>query len=81
MATNRDLEDWIYHTLALYSGKAKSIDIARHIWAQHEAELRASGNLFYTWQHDLHRAAKRLRDRGTLAPAGATPRGIWAVNK
>jgi hypothetical protein len=80
-ATKRDLEDWVYHTLALYSGRAKIVDVARDIWARHEAELRASGDLFYTWQHDIRWAAQRLRAKGKLAPAGETPRGVWAVNR
>lgn len=43
------------------------VDVARHVWECHEAELRDSGDMFFTWQYDLRWAAQNLRDDGVLA--------------
>lgn len=49
-------------------GKGSIVDICRHIWENHEAELKASGDLFYTWQYDMRWAGQRLSDDRKLDP-------------
>lgn len=81
MATRQDLKSWVYEALAEHGGEAKIVGVARHIWGRHEADLRASGDLFYTWQYDMRWSAKRLRDEGKVAAPDATPRGTWALKR
>ena len=60
------LLDWVVQALCAQGGASNVLGVARHIWAHHEAELRDSGDMFYTWQYDIRWAAKRLRDQGRL---------------
>ena len=39
-------------------GSAGIVEICKHIWQFHEAEIRNSGDLLYTWQYDMRWAAK-----------------------
>ena len=80
LASRQDLEDWVRNALEHHGGQASVLDVARHIWTEHESELRASGSLFYSWQYDMRWAAKRLRDQGKLTAADLTPRGVWALS-
>ena len=65
MASRLDLQDWVVHALEAHGGKATIVQSAKHIWENHESELRASGDLFYTWQYDMRWACTRLRERAT----------------
>lgn len=53
--------------------------VAEYIWKLHEAELRNSGDFFYTWQYDLRWVAKVLRDDGVLEPIVERQAGIWRL--
>jgi hypothetical protein len=79
MATKYDLEPWIVEALRGLGGEARITRICERVWQAHEAELRRSGDLFFTWQYDIRWAAQRLRDRGVLAPDGQAPRGVWRL--
>ena len=79
MATRLNLSDWVYEALQSRGGEARIVDVAKHIWTNHQADLRASGDLFYTWQYDMRWAAKRLRDEGKVASPDSSPRGRWAL--
>ena len=61
MADRESLKDWVYEALEANGGVASLIDVAKHIWKHHEAELRASGDLFFKWQYDMRWAATSLR--------------------
>jgi len=37
----------------ILKGETSIVRIAKHIWDCHEADLRASGDLFFTWQYDM----------------------------
>lgn len=82
MAVTRD--DWVglvHEALMDAGGSAPEYLVAKHIWANHEAGLRAAGEpLFYTWQYDIWWAAQKLRDKGVLATPGATKRGEWVLS-
>ena len=58
MASRDDLIDWVYKAVQGNGGKTKLVNVARHIWENHESELRSSGDLFYTWQYEMRWAAK-----------------------
>lgn len=78
MAAREDLKNWICGALAALGGEAKLVDVARHIWAENEGELRSSGDLFYTWQYEMRWAATRLREEGRLVAADKKDR-VWRL--
>jgi hypothetical protein len=77
MAKTEDLQDWVIAALKERGGAASIIQVAKHIWQQHEAELRASGDLFYSWQYDMRWACTKLRDQGLMQPT--SKRGEWRL--
>jgi hypothetical protein len=81
MATRENLRHWVEQALRALGGEGTIVEVARHMWENHEDELRASGDLFYTWQYDMRWAAQRLRDGGALAPLKGSRRGIWALKR
>ena len=60
------LLDWVIEALQQRGGSSNVLGVAKSIWAKHEAEIRASGDLFYTWQYDIRWAATKLRKQGRL---------------
>jgi hypothetical protein len=79
MATKFDLDSWVIASLEELGGSASLVEISRLIWRDHESELRASGDLLYTWQYDARWAAHRLRVQKRLKSAGESPRGVWEL--
>ncbi len=79
MAKRADLQDWVLEALKAQGGSADVVAVCRYIWERHESELRASGDLFFTWQYDVRWAATKLRKAGKLADADAAPRGVWRL--
>lgn len=79
MASKEDLPNWIEAALHDHGGSARLIIVARHIWENHESELRISGDLFYKWQYDMRWAANQLRRSGKMKSADASPTGIWEL--
>ncbi|PKW27974.1 hypothetical protein ATL31_2827 [Phycicoccus duodecadis] len=79
MATKAELENWIVDALGDAGRELSIVDVARHVWEHHEVELRASGDLFYTWQYDLRWAAQNLRNDGVLASKEGRRSGGWRL--
>jgi len=79
MATKQDLQDWVQAALKKRGGSAPIVDVAKELWREHEADLRKSGDLFYTWQYDMRWAANRLRGRGLMKSVAATPPHRWEL--
>ena len=77
MANRHDLVDWVHEAVNTLGGNASIVQVATHIWSNHENDLKTSGNLFFTWQYDMRWAAQRLRDSGKFKKAANTRRGIW----
>lgn len=65
MATRDDLKGWVFEALRDL-GPSQVPDIAKHIWVHHEPELRASGDLFYTWQYAMRWEGQKLQHEGKL---------------
>jgi hypothetical protein len=80
MATKYDLQAWVEDALGFLGGSGTVVEVARVIWDRHEAELRDSGDLFYTWQYDMRWAAQALRDTGRARAASVTRRGRWELS-
>jgi hypothetical protein len=81
MASRADLPEWVLAALETLGGRGTVLEVSKTVWQQREEELRASGDLFFTWQYDIRWAATKLRKRGKLQPASSTPSGVWALQK
>jgi len=81
MATKHDLQEWLVSALKALGGRGSIVDVCRQVWDAHEADLRKSGDLFYTWQYDIRWAATRMRVAGTMRPHDSSLKGIWELKK
>jgi len=79
MASRRDLQDWVIEALTELDGSGRIVDVSRKVWQRHETELRASDDLFYTWQYDIRWAAQVLRNDGRLAKLDGDRSGVWRL--
>ncbi len=61
-----NLEDWVVSAIRANGGEASIIQVAQHIWKNHERELRSSNDLFFTWQYRMRWAAQKLQKAGKL---------------
>lgn len=74
-----DLPDAVVKALNELGGTGTVVDVARLIWRDHEAALKASGDIFYTWQYETRWAAQRLRDAGKLTYGRKNGRSVWQL--
>ncbi len=79
MAHKTDLDDWVRIAIEASGGSASIVDVAKHIWTNHQRDLERSGNLLFTWQYDMRWAANRLRRRGVMKNVNASPSGTWEL--
>lgn len=79
MATRTELQDWVIEALKAKGGAASIVEVAKYIWQHHESELKASGDLFYTWQYDMRWACTKLRERNVVEAAEVSDRGEWRL--
>lgn len=79
MATRDDLQDWVVEALKTLGGSGTIVQVAKHIWDNHNSELKVSGDLFYTWQYDMRWAATKLRNSNKLLPAEVSLKGEWRL--
>ena len=75
MTGREELKEWVCDALKAHGGVASVIEVARHIWAHHEGDLRASGDLFFKWQYDMRWAATALRKSKKVKTVGKK----WAL--
>ncbi len=66
MATRDDMKEWIVKCLNSQGGSGWPREVSKYVWENYEKELKASGNLLYTWQYDIRWAAQKLRNEGVL---------------
>ena len=74
-----DLPAVVLTSLKSLGGKGSVARVAEEIWRTREADLRASGDLFYTWQYDIRWAAQKLRDSGQLVHGRDAGRPVWLL--
>ena len=79
MATKHDLQDWVIEALEELGGSGHVVDVSKVVWRRHEPDLRASGDLFYTWQYDIRWAAQVLRDDGRLRTMAGRRNAPWQL--
>lgn len=75
-----DLPELLNKTLGALGGDASIIEVCKYFWDTYENDLRASGNLFYTWQYDIRWAATELRKSGIMKSAEDSKKGIWELS-
>jgi hypothetical protein len=80
MLTKQHLSNVVLAALKRLGGSGSVVEVARDVWLHNEDELRASGDLFYTWQYDLRWAAQHLRDEGQLAPTARGAASRWTLS-
>jgi hypothetical protein len=71
------LKRWVVDALKRNGGEAHLLTVAKDIWANHEAELRSAGDIFYSWQYDMRWACTALREKGVVE--SALKPGIWKL--
>jgi hypothetical protein len=80
MKNRDDLQDWVYEALKSLGGTGRIVNVAEHIWKHREKDLRASGDMFYTWQYDMRWAATKLRESKKILPAEKSQKGEWKLS-
>lgn len=73
------LKAWVVDALRSLGGSGSIVQVCRQVWQVHEADLRSSGDLFYTWQYDIRWAAQYLRDNGYLQAVDSDRRAPWEL--
>ncbi|WP_194944149.1 hypothetical protein [Aeromicrobium sp. S22] len=79
MSRSNQLMPWVVEALTALGGSGTVIEVSRAVWEKHEEDLRASGDLFYSWQYDLRWAAQKLRDSGTLERMDGGRSAAWSL--
>jgi len=79
VANRDDLRVWLLEALKANNGRASIIEVCKYVWENYETELRNSGDLFFTWQYDIHWAATQLRKSGIMKAAESSPSGVWEL--
>lgn len=73
------LRGWVLEALRQLGGSGSIVQVCQRVWQMHENDLRASGDLFYTWQYDIRWAAQYLRNGGFLKPVNGDRRSLWEL--
>ena len=79
MLVRDDLKPWIVDALRACGGRASVLEVCKHVWQHHEADLREGGDLFFTWQYDIRWAATKLRHERVLAPTEPKSPTPWQL--
>lgn len=79
MVRREDLRSWLTEALRAYHGSASIVQVCKHVWENHENELRRSGDLFFTWQYDIRWAATQLRNEGIMHATNVSPKRKWEL--
>jgi len=78
MAWDReDLKKAVMAAVDANGGEATIVEVAKHIWTNNEVDLRASGDLFFTWQYEMRWAAQKLRDDSKLELSTRSGKKTW----
>lgn len=81
VANKQELNDWLVDALRAHGGHASIVEVCKYIWQEHESDLRASGDLFFTWQYDVRWQATRLRQQKRMRDKDVSPKGVWELSR
>ncbi len=70
---------WVREALGALGGSGTINDVAKHLWDNHEAELRDAGEHFYSWQTDLRWAAQQLRNKRLIGLSKIGSKSLWVL--
>lgn len=79
MITREDMKPWIVAALKAQGGKARVVQVCKYIWDHYENDIRAAGDVLYTWQYDVRWAAQKLRDEGALKAVDGNRMKPWEL--
>lgn len=77
MAYRENLQTWVREALIAIGGRGTVVEVAKHLWENHQADFLAAGEGFYTWQYDMRWAAQRLREQGKLGLTKEGSKSVW----
>lgn len=80
MAERDDLKVWVVEALRQLGGAGSIVHVCQRVWQMHKLELRASGDLFFTWQYDIRWAAQYLRNVGVLVAVDNSRTKEWTLS-
>jgi hypothetical protein len=75
------LQLWVREALGDLGGQGLILDVAKHVWANHETDLKNSDDAFYSWQYDIRWAANQMRRAGKLGLTTAGSKSIWVLKQ
>lgn len=64
MKYQEKLQLWVREALGALGGESSVNDVAKHIWDNHQGNLKLEGDRFYSWQYDMRWAAQQLCEEG-----------------
>lgn len=70
MSDRENRKAWVIEAVQETGHPVTVVEVAKRIWANHEDDLRASGDLFRTWQYSMRWAAQALREEKRLSLVG-----------
>lgn len=80
MLNKQDLPRVVLESLKRLGGSGTVLDVCKDVWESNEAELRVSGDIFFTWQYDIRWAAQQLRNDGSLQPTTRGAGSRWRLS-
>lgn len=72
---------FVVEALLSLGGSGTVLEVTKRVWQAHERDLRASGDLFYTWQYDVRWAAQHLRNNGYMKAVNGDRRAPWQLTE
>jgi hypothetical protein len=72
---------FVVEALRSLGGSGSVLEVTKRVWQVHEHDLRASGDLFYTWQYDVRWAAQYLRNNGYMKTVDGDRRAPWQLTE
>ncbi|MBA5238197.1 hypothetical protein H2Y54_16845 [Pectobacterium aroidearum] len=79
MVTRERMKQWIIACLQERNGCGWPREVSKYVWDNYESELKASGDILYTWQYDIRWAAQQLRYEGVLKPVNGRRDLPWEL--
>ena len=79
MTYREKMQLWVREALGALGSEGLIIEVAKHIWANHENDLRQNGDAFYSWQYDMRWAANELRRQSKLGIRMKGNRSVWIL--